>query len=98
LNEARQASAFVGELTPGALVDAWPSLSVSERRHLLTAALDAVIVKSVRGSGRAVPVQDRVRILWRGQGPDDLPGRGRRVPLASFVWDEDPANLAVASS
>jgi DNA invertase Pin-like site-specific DNA recombinase len=97
LNEARQGSAFVGELTPGKMLEAWPSLSVSEKRHLLTAAVDAVVIRAVRGSGRAVPVEERVRILWRGQGPDDFPGRGRRVPLALFPWDENPANLAVAS-
>jgi site-specific DNA recombinase len=97
LNEARQGSAFVGELTPGDMLEAWPSLSVSEKRHLLTAAVDAVVIRAVRGSGRAVPVEERVHILWRGQGPDDFPGRGRRMPLASFLWDENPANLTVAS-
>jgi hypothetical protein len=97
LNEARQASAFVGELTPGGLIEAWPSLSVSERRHLFAAAIDAVVIRAVRGSGRSVAVEDRVRILWRGQGPDDFPGRGHRVPLASFPWDQSPADVAVAS-
>jgi DNA invertase Pin-like site-specific DNA recombinase len=96
LREARQATAFAEalELT-GSLEGDWPALSVSERKHLLTAAVDAVMVRS----GRAVPVQDRVLVLWRGQGPDDLPRRGRRVPLASFPWpDESPAHVAVTSS
>jgi hypothetical protein len=97
LAEARQTSAFVGDLTPGSLLEAWPSLSVSEKRHLLTAAVDAVVIRAVRGSGRSGAIKDRVRILWRGQGPDDLPGRGRRVPLASFSWGESPADVAVAS-
>jgi hypothetical protein len=99
LREARQATAFADtlELT-GDLESDWPTLSVSEKRHLLTAAVDAVMVRSVRGSGRAVPVQDRVLTLWRGEGPDDLPRRGRRVPLASFSWDESPADVAVSSS
>ena len=99
LKEARQASAFSQalELT-GSLEGDWPALSVSEKHYLLTAALDAVMVRAVRGSGRAVPVEERVLALWRGQAPDDLPRRGRRVPLASFTWNESPAHLAVASS
>jgi hypothetical protein len=31
----------------------------------------------------------RTWIFWRGQGPDDLPSRGRRLPLASFAWPDD---------
>jgi site-specific DNA recombinase len=90
LTEARQASAFADalSLTPGDLAEAWPSLCVSERRHLIAAAVDAVMVRAVRGSGRAVPLEERVLILWRGQGPDDLPRRGRRVPLSSFSWPQ----------
>jgi site-specific DNA recombinase len=88
LTEARQASVFADtiSLTPGGLVEAWPSLSISEQRHLLSAAVDAVMVRAVRGSGRAVPVEERVLLLWHGQAPDDLPRRGRRVPLSSFSW------------
>jgi site-specific DNA recombinase len=99
LREARQATAFADaiELT-GSLEGDWPALSVSERKHLLAAAVDAVMVRSVRRTGRAVPVEDRVLILWRGEGPDDLPRRGRRVVLASFPWpDESPAHVAMAS-
>jgi DNA invertase Pin-like site-specific DNA recombinase len=98
LAEARQASAFSDALglTSGNLPEAWPTLSIAEKRHLLTASIDAVFIRAVRGSGHAVPLEERTRILWRGEGPNDLPGRGRRVPLASFVWpDESPANVVV---
>jgi hypothetical protein len=90
LTEARQASAFADalDLTPGSLPEAWPTLPIAQKRHLLTAAVDAVMVRAVRGSGRAVPLEERVLVLWRGQGPDDLPRRGRRVPLSSFAWPE----------
>jgi site-specific DNA recombinase len=93
---ARQGSAFLGDLTPGSMLEAWPSLSVSEKRHLLAATVDAVFIRAVRGSGRAIPPQERTRIFWRGEGPEDLPGRGRRVPLASFAWPDGPANIGVA--
>ena len=55
------------------LREVWPELDVIERRRLLTAALDCVVVD---GSGPLVP--DRVRMCWAGVGPSGLPSRGRR--------------------
>lgn len=51
----------------------WESAAQETRQRALRAAIDVVFL---RGPGRG-PVQERVRILWRGQGPDDLPRRGR---------------------
>jgi DNA invertase Pin-like site-specific DNA recombinase len=98
LADARQRGALAGPLalTPGALVEAWPTLSISERRTLLTASVDAVFV---RRTGANVPVDRRALVLWRGEAPGDLPRRGYRVPLASFAWpDEAPADVRVAVS
>jgi site-specific DNA recombinase len=91
LAEARERSALAETiaLTPGDPLEVWPTLSIGEKRTLLSAAIDAVIVKKARGAGRSVPVEERAVILWRGQAPDDLPRRGRRVPLASFTWPVD---------
>lgn len=61
----------------------WPDLDVAERRHLLHAGLDAVFVRRGR-----VPIADRTLVLWRGEGPDDLPGPGRRFGLRSHVWGD----------
>jgi site-specific DNA recombinase len=98
LSDARQQSALSGPLalTPGKLADAWPTLTVAERRTLLTASVDAVFV---RRTGNGVDVADRALVLWRGEAPADLPRRGHRVPLASFSWpDETPANLRVTGA
>ncbi len=51
----------------------WPSLSVVERRRVMTAALDCLVVA---GAGQLTV--DRVRACWAGLGPEGLPGRGRR--------------------
>lgn len=59
----------------------WEDLSVLERRKLLHAAIDCVFVRS----GRAA-IEDRVVVVAKGDGPTDLPGRGRRTPLEPFVW------------
>jgi len=98
LAEARQHTALSAAvpLTPGALAEAWPKLTVAEKRTLLTASLDAVFV---RRTGANVPVANRALVLWRGEAPDGLPRRGHRVPLASFPFpDETPANVRVAAA
>jgi site-specific DNA recombinase len=63
--------------------DLWPTLPVSERRRLLALGVDGIMLR------RGRELDERVWIFWRGQGPDDLPSRGRRVPLASFAWPDD---------
>jgi site-specific DNA recombinase len=101
LHAARQDSIFADTLnvTTGSLLEAWPTLSVPERRHLLAAAVDAVVVRAVRGTGRAVPLAERIRVLWRGQAPGDLPRRGRRVPLEPFPWpDERPTDVRMPAA
>jgi hypothetical protein len=50
--------------------DEYHELPIDVRKRVLAGAIDAVIVK--RGHAR-IPVEDRVTILWRGEGPDDLP-------------------------
>jgi site-specific DNA recombinase len=56
------------------LVESYDELPIADRKRILGSSIDAVMVK--RGHAR-VPVRERVRILWRGEGPDDLPRRGR---------------------
>jgi site-specific DNA recombinase len=54
-------------------IERYDDLSIDERKRILGSSIDAVIVK--RGHGR-IPIEDRVTILWRGEGPDDFPRRG----------------------
>jgi site-specific DNA recombinase len=55
-------------------IEGYDDLPVGDRRRILGSSIDAVIVKRDDAS---VPVERRVTILWRGEGPDDLPRRGR---------------------
>lgn len=73
---------------PGAaeLRAAWASFPLAAQRRILGAGVDAVMLRA----GRGVAIEDRTRILWRGTMPDGFPRRGRRVPLAPFVWADDP--------
>ena len=65
---------------PVKLGELWPTLSKSEKRRILGAVFDALVV---RPNGRQ-PVEARVVALMRGEAPDDLPGRGKRVPFRPF--------------
>jgi hypothetical protein len=70
------------------LAGAWASMRVPEKRKELRSAIDAVFLCSA--SGRQI--QDRALVIPNGEGPDDLPRRGRRVPFAPFVWPPDSAS------
>ncbi|MGH3075276.1 MAG: recombinase family protein, partial [Gaiellales bacterium] len=61
----------------------WPSLSTADQRRILAAGVDAVMLRR----GRDLDL--RLLVLWAGDAPDDLPRRGRRVPLAPFDWPDD---------
>jgi hypothetical protein len=63
----------------------WPGLSTDEKRRLLAAGIDAIVLRGGRGRS----IAERTLILWRGEAPAGLPARGRRVPLASFAWPDD---------
>jgi site-specific DNA recombinase len=57
-----------------ATIEGYDELPVTDRKRILGSSIDAVIVK--RGHSR-MPIEQRVTILWRGEGPNDLPRRGR---------------------
>jgi site-specific DNA recombinase len=65
------------------IIESYDELPVKDRKRILGASIDAVIVK--RGHAR-VPIEARVMILWRGEGPDDLPRRGRdNGPVRPYI-------------
>lgn len=57
-----------------ALVDEWPNLSTEERRSILAAAIQAVLVSPASGRGSRLPVGDRVEIVWIGGDLPNFPG------------------------
>ena len=64
----------------------WPDLSIAERRRLLNAGVDCVFIRRAPVNGRHGLDPERVRIFWRGEAPDGLPGPGVRVELAPLDW------------
>jgi len=74
----------------------WPTLSIAERRTLLAAAIDAVVVRRAAVRGRAA-FADRIGILWRGDGPADLPGRRIKQLRPLLVPHDRPDPVGLAS-
>jgi hypothetical protein len=97
LADAQEHSTLPAGLTPGDIREAWAGLTVRERRTLLAAVIDVVVVRS---SGRRnVPVEFRAAVLWRGEGPSDLPRPGRPIglrPIVEVEWAEQPNDVRVA--
>ena len=61
----------------------YDELSVQERKRILSSSIDAVVVQPGDAS---TPLAERVSILWRGEGPDDLPRRGRdNGPIRAYA-------------
>jgi DNA invertase Pin-like site-specific DNA recombinase len=56
------------------VIEGYEDLPMLDRKRIIGSSIDAVIVKRTHAR---VPIKDRVTILWRGEGPDDLPRRGR---------------------
>jgi site-specific DNA recombinase len=64
-------------------IEAYEDLSVPDRRRILGSSIDAVIVDRAPWQ---VPLPERVTILWRSEGPKDLPRRGRENgPVRSYT-------------
>jgi DNA invertase Pin-like site-specific DNA recombinase len=68
----------------------WPAMSIVDKRRELRSAIDAVFIRSAAGR----QIEERTLVLPTGEGPDDLPRRGRRVPFAAFDWPTDIADAA----
>lgn len=79
----------------GITSEAYGALSREDRSAVLRAMIDVVFVKASFGprGPQAIPLDSRrVRVLWRGQGPDDLPGSNRVSVLRPWSWPEDDSS------
>jgi hypothetical protein len=85
--EAELASlSMPSDLDSAAISDAWPDLNTDEQREIMRAGIDAVFLRRAPRQGNW-PIEDRVHIVWSGEGSDDLPGPGRRnLALVPFDW------------
>jgi site-specific DNA recombinase len=86
---SEQLSGLPPLVADGTLSIRWDELSADERRQLLGALIDCVVIRRGRE-----PISERVTIIWRGQAPNDVPRRGHRVPIRAFA----PRELRVTAA
>lgn len=85
LAAARDDAGVIGLPDVGALRETWEDLEVSHQRQLLSTAIDVVFLRNVGQSN--VSIADRALILWRGEAPAGLPGRGHRnAGITPYEW------------
>jgi len=78
LGELRAQSVVTDDLLSGDLLQAWPDLTMQEKRRLLHGLLDRVVLRRANGRGKnAVPVADRAQIVLRGNVLLEPPQSGR---------------------
>jgi hypothetical protein len=79
----------IGIVREGMTRQHYLDLPVSDRRQVLAGFIDCVFVRRSRGRGRNVdPIESRVRILWLGQAPLDLPRRRVINEIRSFDFED----------
>jgi hypothetical protein len=97
LAQVQDATSATGRLR--LLRDDYLALPLAERRAILVGAIDAVMLCPSRAGGRNVdPTPERVRILWRGEAPDNLLRQRRRNPIRPFAFDGDDIPAGVPAT
>ncbi|HYI79976.1 MAG TPA: recombinase family protein [Thermoleophilaceae bacterium] len=100
--ELARLDTLAGTLGEGLTRDHYFALPIDERREVLGQFIDVVFLRRAGGRGykRGVPLEQRVRILWAGEGPDDIPRRRVRTPIKSFEFEDEvePRVLPAQSS
>jgi DNA invertase Pin-like site-specific DNA recombinase len=67
----------------------WPDLPLVERRNILRAGIDSVLVRRAASRATRPPVAERIRILWHGEAPAGLVDNGRSGDIRSWTWSDD---------
>ena len=75
------------------------ALPIAERREVIAGFIDCVIVRRSKGRGRNVDnIADRVRILWSGEAPADLPRQRRANVIKPFDFGEEDSEAGVLAA
>lgn len=92
---AGQSAAVKEGLTENHYLD----LDVADRREVLGGFIDAIVVRRSRGRGRNTDaIEARVRVLWRGQAPADLPRSRVASEIVPFDFSEGEVEAGVATT
>jgi site-specific DNA recombinase len=86
-----------GTLDADELRDQWPELTIAERREILRAGIDTILVRRASSRTWNLPVADRMRVLFRGEAPDALVDNGRSGVVRGWAWDDDTSTPVAAA-
>jgi len=75
----------------------WPTLGLDERREILRAGIDAVLVRRAKSRTARPPVADRILVLFRGEAPDGLADNGRSGAVTTWTWNDKPDSLVATA-
>jgi DNA invertase Pin-like site-specific DNA recombinase len=75
----------------------WPSLTLAEKREILRAGIDAVLVRRAPSPMAKPPAADRILVLFRGTAPVGLADNGRSGPVTTWTWNDNPSSLTAAA-
>ena len=102
--DRRVAAVRASQLYPqlsGLTAEAYRSLPREERAAVLRAMIDCVFVRKVGGprGPQAIPIDERrVRILWSGQSPDDLPALNQASTVTPWLGFEDESPTGMTTT
>lgn len=71
----------------GRLLDETSPEGISLLRKLIAGETEAVFVRPAASRSRTAPIEDRVRIIWRGEEELELPQRGERFEPLAYTWN-----------
>jgi DNA invertase Pin-like site-specific DNA recombinase len=74
----------------------WSSLTLAEKREILRAGIDAVLVRRAQSPTAKPPAADRILVLFSGTAPVGLADNGRSGPVTTWTWNDDPSSLTSA--
>ena len=75
----------------------WPTLTLAERREILSAGIGTVLVRRSASRAMKPPVAERIRVVFAGDAPPGLVDNGRSGAIKSWSWDDAPGSLVAAA-
>lgn len=69
-----------------AIIEMWDDLEPEERQEIMAGSIDAIMLRRPPNRG-PFPISERVKILYRGEGPKGLPSvRNRPLTTEPYHW------------
>ena len=74
----------------------WQEMDLAMRREHLRTGIDAVLVRRALRRTAHLPMRDRILVVFRGDGPEEIRDNGRASVNRRFSWDHDITTLVAS--